>query len=54
MAFGARLLDEAGVAVAPGVDFDPADGGRYVRMCFAGDASELDDAVERMGRWLAR
>ena len=54
MTFGARLLDEAGVAVAPGVDFDPVDGGRYVRMCFAGDASSLNEAVDRIGAWLPR
>jgi aspartate/methionine/tyrosine aminotransferase len=51
MALSARLLDEAGVAVAPGVDFDPVDGGRFIRLCFAGDASTLDGAVRRMAAW---
>jgi aspartate/methionine/tyrosine aminotransferase len=52
--WAARLLDETGVAVAPGVDFDPVDGGRYIRMCFAGDAAELDRALVILGEWLAR
>ncbi len=50
----ARLLDEAGVALAPGVDFDPVDGGKFVRMCFAGDGAEVERAVQLMGDWLAR
>jgi aspartate/methionine/tyrosine aminotransferase len=54
LAFSARLLDEAGVAVAPGVDFDPAEGGHFVRMCFAGDGDEIEQAVAIMGEWLGR
>ena len=48
------MLDEAGVAVAPGVDFDPVDGGRFIRMCFAGDGAEIERAVQLMGEWLPR
>ncbi|WP_349259909.1 pyridoxal phosphate-dependent aminotransferase [Jatrophihabitans sp.] len=54
LGFAARLLDEVGVAVAPGVDFDPLDGGRFIRMCFAGDGDEIEQAVDLMGAWLAR
>jgi aspartate/methionine/tyrosine aminotransferase len=49
-----RVLDETGVAVAPGVDFDLVDGGRFVRLCFAGDSDELGRAVDVLGGWLAR
>ncbi|WP_460607246.1 aminotransferase class I/II-fold pyridoxal phosphate-dependent enzyme [Jatrophihabitans fulvus] len=48
----ARALDETGVALVPGVDFDPVDGGRFVRLCFAGDGDELRRAVEILGAWL--
>jgi aspartate/methionine/tyrosine aminotransferase len=48
-----RLLDDAGVAVAPGVDFDPVDGGRFIRLCFAGDGAEIARGIELMGAWLA-
>src|SRR4051794_33013605 len=51
LALSGRLLDEAGVAVAPGVDFDPVEGGRFIRLCFAGDGDEIEDAVERMAAW---
>ncbi len=53
VAFAGRLLDEAGVAVAPGPDFDTVDGGRFIRMCFAGDGAELERAVGQLGDWLA-
>ncbi|MGN6607648.1 MAG: pyridoxal phosphate-dependent aminotransferase [Jatrophihabitans sp.] len=50
----ARLLDDTGVALAPGLDFDVVDGGRFVRMCFAGDGAQLAEAVDRLGVWLRR
>jgi aspartate/methionine/tyrosine aminotransferase len=50
----ARLLDETGVALAPGVDFDPVEGRHFVRMCFAGDGAELARAVDTIGTWLSR
>jgi aspartate/methionine/tyrosine aminotransferase len=54
MAWAARLLAETGVAVAPGLDFDPVDGGKFIRMCFAGDGDEIVTAVDVVGEWLAR
>lgn len=54
LSWAARLLDETGVAVAPGLDFDPVDGGKYVRMCFAGDAADIDPGITLLGDWLAR
>ena len=54
LAFAARLLAEAGVAAAPGVDFDPVDGGRFIRMCFAGDAGELGQGIAWLGDWLGK
>ncbi len=54
LAFGARLLTETGVAVAPGIDFDPVDGGRYIRLSFAGDAAEIAQAVDLLGEWLGK
>ncbi len=54
MSWARRALDECGVAVAPGLDFDPVDGGNHIRMCFAGDEDEIDTAVDLFGAWLAR
>jgi len=53
LAWAARLLEETGVAVAPGIDFDPVDGGKFIRMCFAGDGAEIGRGVDLLGEWLA-
>ncbi|MFD9896217.1 pyridoxal phosphate-dependent aminotransferase [Amycolatopsis sp. NPDC059027] len=47
-----RLLADTGVAIAPGVDFDPVDGGKFVRFSFAGSAEDIDEGVRRIGAWL--
>ena len=48
-----RLLDETGVALTPGVDFDAARGQRYVRLSFAGPEPVVASAVDRLERWVA-
>jgi aspartate/methionine/tyrosine aminotransferase len=53
LTFCAKLLADTGVAIAPGVDFDTVHGGAYVRLSFAGPASDIDEALRRMGPWLA-
>ena len=52
--FAKRMLNEAGVAATPGLDFDPIDGKHYLRFCYAGSAEEMHEAVGRIGRWLKR
>jgi aspartate/methionine/tyrosine aminotransferase len=54
MGWAAWLLDEAGVAVAPGIDFDPVEGNHFIRMCFAGDGDEIEHGIGLMGEWIAR
>jgi len=51
--FCATLLEEAGVATTPGVDFDRARGARTLRLSYAGAESEVALGVGRMGEWLA-
>src|ERR1700730_7443565 len=51
-AFATRMLEEAGVAATPGVDFAPLRGRHFVRFCYAGPAKEMREAVERIGTWL--
>jgi len=50
--FARRMLEEAGVAATPGIDFDPLHGQDFVRFCYAGSAAEMEEAVARIGRWL--
>jgi aspartate/methionine/tyrosine aminotransferase len=51
--FAKRMLEEAGVAATPGVDFDPVHGRSFIRFCYAGSAAEMREAMERIGSWLA-
>ena len=50
--FAKRMLEEAGVAATPGVDFDPLHGRNFLRLCYAGTREDMREAVERIGRWL--
>jgi aspartate/methionine/tyrosine aminotransferase len=50
--FAKRMLNEAGVAATPGIDFDPVNGHNFLRFCYAGSAAEMHEAVERIGNWL--
>jgi aspartate/methionine/tyrosine aminotransferase len=52
--FAKRMLNEAGVAATPGIDFDPVDGRNFLRFCYAGSAAEMREAVERIGGWLKK
>jgi len=51
LAFTRQMLDETGVAATPGLDFDPARGGRFVRFSYAGATGEMAAAVERLRGW---
>lgn len=46
-----RLLAEADVALTPGTDFDPVDGGAFVRMSFASGPEVVGEAVDRIVGW---
>ena len=50
-AFCRRILAETGVAITPGVDFDPRRGHRYVRFSFAGDEAAIATAADRLIAW---
>jgi aspartate/methionine/tyrosine aminotransferase len=50
-AFCARMLQEAGVAVSPGVDFDRTRGSRFLRFSYCGPEADMREAAERLRRW---
>jgi aspartate/methionine/tyrosine aminotransferase len=54
LAFARRMLDEAGVAATPGIDFDPVHGKEFIRFSYAGSAADMREAVARIGTWLNR
>jgi len=49
-----RLLAATGVVVAPGIDFDPVDGGKWIRLSFAGATDDIAEALKRMAGWLGQ
>jgi aspartate/methionine/tyrosine aminotransferase len=54
LAFAQRMLEEAGVAATPGIDFDPIDGRHYIRFSYARSAADMREAMERISAWLKR
>jgi aspartate/methionine/tyrosine aminotransferase len=52
MEFARRMLAEAHVAATPGLDFDTAEGHRFMRFSYAGSAEEMVEATDRIERWL--
>lgn len=53
MGFCERILRDTGVVVAPGIDHDPVDGGRFIRFSFAVSTSLVAEAIERLIPWFA-
>jgi aspartate/methionine/tyrosine aminotransferase len=52
--FCRRLLADTGVAITPGLDFDPLHGGGWVRLSFAGSTDDIAEAAHRLADWLPR
>jgi aspartate/methionine/tyrosine aminotransferase len=49
-----RILREAGVAVTPGVDFDPRRGARTLRFSYAGSTPDMAEGLRRLEAWASR
>ena len=52
MALARKMLAEINVAATPGLDFDPVEGHRAMRISYAGSNAEIEEATERMAAWL--
>lgn len=51
--FCQQLVEDTGVATAPGIDFDPVEGNHFIRMSFAVSTPEIEEAIRRMIPWFA-
>ncbi|MBW3085316.1 Aspartate aminotransferase [Austwickia sp. TVS 96-490-7B] len=49
-----QVLADVGVALTPGVDFDTVHGDRFVRLSFAGSTDEVNEAMDRLVRYVGR
>ncbi len=50
----ARILREAGVAVTPGLDFDPRRGAGTLRFSYAGSTADIAEGLRRLREWADR
>ncbi len=48
------LLNEAGVAVTPGLDFDPDEGHRALRFSYARSTEDIEEGLARITAFMAR
>lgn len=51
-AFAAEILDQAGVAVTPGLDFDPVRGGGTIRFSYARATADIEEGLDRLVRFM--
>jgi len=54
LAFCERMLQETGVAAAPGIDFDTERGKHCLRLSFAISSDLVERAIETLRQWLPR
>ena len=52
--FCRQLLDDTGIAITPGLDFDPQRGHDWIRLSFAGATETMQRAVALMAVWVQR
>ena len=50
--FCIRLVEETGVAIAPGIDFDPELGHRFIRFSYAVSPPEIEEALRLLADWI--
>jgi aspartate/methionine/tyrosine aminotransferase len=53
LAFCLKLLEDTGIATAPGVDFDPVEGHRFMRFSFALSTPQVETAISLLEPWFA-
>ncbi|WP_272010861.1 pyridoxal phosphate-dependent aminotransferase [Roseovarius sp. ZX-A-9] len=51
-AFAAEILEQAGVAVTPGLDFDPARGAGTLRFSYARATADITEGLRRLARFM--
>jgi len=52
-ALAAEILDKAGVAVTPGLDFDPLRGATTLRFSYARATADIEEGLARLARFMA-
>jgi aspartate/methionine/tyrosine aminotransferase len=53
-ALAAEILEGAGVAVTPGLDFDPIRGHQTLRFSYARSTADIEEGLDRLQRFMAQ
>lgn len=53
LAFAAEILEKAGVAVTPGLDFDPRRGAQTLRFSYARATEDIREGLRRLTDFMA-
>lgn len=54
LSFAAEILEKAGVAVTPGLDFDPLRGARTLRFSYARATADIAEGLDRLAAFMAQ
>ena len=54
LGFSKQILEEAGVALTPGLDFDPARGARTVRLSYARSTVDIQEGLLRLEKFMRK
>ena len=52
LSFASEILDKAGVAVTPGLDFDPNEGRHWLRFSYARSTTDVIEGLDRLKRFM--
>lgn len=52
--FASEILNGAGVAVTPGLDFDPLEGHKWLRFSYARSSADIAKGLDRLARYMAK
>lgn len=52
LAFAAEILEQAGVAVTPGLDFDAARGHHWLRFSYARSTADITEGLDRLAQFM--
>ena len=50
--FAKKMLDIGGVAITPGIDFDPVNGKAKIRISYARSTSEILNGIKRIKKFM--
>ena len=53
LSFASEILDKAGVAVTPGLDFDPNEGRHWLRFSYARSTTDIIEGLERLKHFMS-